>query len=344
MSDADGLRLEGVEASYDRQPVLRGIDLTLGPDEVGGLLGPNGSGKTTLLRVVAGLEPTTAGRISLAGRSLNEVPTHRRGIGFVFQEAALFPGRTVAENVAYGLELHRWSAQAVDDRTAELLGRLRLAGLADRRAETLSGGERQRTALARTLAPRPPLVLLDEPFAAVDPELRATLRREFRAALRAEGVAALHVTHDPEEALAVSDRLFLLRDGRIVQAGPPSEVVRAPTDLPAARFLGYESVSATGGSLAFLARDLAPEPIPGVDPLEGTVEEVREGIGERLLTVRRSDGSRIEWRAPSDGSVVRPGEAVRLFPRRSVRFAGPPEDPRSGPSNGSRGKGYEPPR
>ncbi|MCI4322368.1 MAG: ABC transporter ATP-binding protein, partial [Thermoplasmata archaeon] len=230
MSSSECLRVRGLSASWGTTPVLSDIDLDVNDGEFVVLLGPNGSGKTTLLRTIVGLESPTSGSVALRGRSLDGTPTYRRGIGMLFQEPALFPHRSVWENVAYGLELARRPREQIDRRVDAMLDMLRLAALADRRPDTLSGGERQRVALARTLAPEPPIVLLDEPFASVDVEIRTALRSEFRRALSTTGTAALHVTHDREEGLALADRVILLSEGRVAQSGAPEDVYRKPVD------------------------------------------------------------------------------------------------------------------
>ncbi|MCI4367751.1 MAG: ATP-binding cassette domain-containing protein, partial [Thermoplasmata archaeon] len=207
----------------------------------------------------------------------------------------------------------------VDARVLEMLTLLRIRSLAGRRSETLSGGERQRTALARTLAPRPALVLLDEPFAAVDPEFRASLREEFREILRGQGVSAIHVTHDPEEALAVGDRIGLLRAGRLIQIGLPDAVVRAPIDPPAARFLGYQMLPGSAGDVGALPREL-DRVRTGEAGWTGTIESVRPGIGEWRVGVRLASGERIEWRPPASMDPGSVGEAIRIVARRPVHW------------------------
>jgi thiamine transport system ATP-binding protein len=323
---SEGLVVEGLDAEYEGRPVLREISFTVGSAERVALLGPNGSGKTTLLRVLAGLEPAKSGSLRLDGRLLDRVPTHRRGIGFLFQEPSLFPGRSVAQNISYGLEIARWSAADTRRRVDELAARLRIPDLLDRTAESLSGGERQRVALARTLAPKPKLVLLDEPFASVDPEFRATLREEFSETLRAEGVAAIHVTHDAEEGMLIGERLLLLRDGRLVQQGVPGEVFRAPADEEAARFLGYQFYGVGAERFAFHVRSLE-EVEEGAAPLEGEVVSVRDVPGEVRVLVGLAQGGSVEWRPPAGRARPTPGERVRLRARWRCRFQDPGGSP-----------------
>jgi len=260
-SSRAGLEVRGLSAAWERTPVLRSISLTVAPGEYFVLLGPNGSGKTTLLRCLAGLERPRAGSVILDGADLTDRPAHRRGIGLMFQDPALFAHRSVLENIAYAPLLQRRTRAEVDEEVARLVALLRLDGLEDRDPTTLSGGERQRVALARTLAARPRLVLLDEPFASIDPELKAELRGEFRRVLGGLGTAAIHVTHDREEGLFLGDRVGLLFAGELEAVGTPSEVYDRPATPRAARFLGYNLWPDVAGEVAVDPRDvrLAPD-------------------------------------------------------------------------------------
>jgi ABC-type Fe3+/spermidine/putrescine transport system ATPase subunit len=307
VSSSECLTVRGLGASWGSTPVLAGIDLEVASSEFVVLMGPNGSGKTTLLRCLVGLEPLTAGTVSLLGHPLDGVPTHRRGIGMLFQEPALFPHRSVWENVAYGLGVGRRPRSEIDRRVEEMLDLLRLRSLADRGPDALSGGERQRVALARTLAPQPPLVLLDEPFASVDAEIRRDLRSEFRRALSATGTAALHVTHDREEGLLLADRVILLSSGRILQSGRPADVFRVPRSADAARFLGYNVVTRDGVAWAVAARDIELVG-PGEGILVGTVALAGFGENGDIVEVEFPDGTRIEAR-PRPGSPLPDGRA-----------------------------------
>jgi thiamine transport system ATP-binding protein len=237
-SVGDGLRVEGVSVVLGTRRVLDGVDLGVGPGETVALLGPSGSGKSTLLRAVAGLEPLEAGRVSFAGDDLEGVPPHRRGFGFMFQEGALFPHRDVRGNVEFGLRMAGMRATEREARVAEVLALVGLSGLGERRVSKLSGGEQQRVALARTLAPRPRFVMLDEPLGSLDRLLHDRLVDDLRALLRAASLPALVVTHDHDEARALADRVVLLRDGRVVQHGTLSELASAPRDEWVAAFLG----------------------------------------------------------------------------------------------------------
>jgi thiamine transport system ATP-binding protein len=232
------LDVQGVSVVLGGRPILDGVDLTVDAGETIALLGPSGSGKSTLLRAIAGLEPLAAGRITFAGVDLAGVPPHRRGFGLMFQDGALFPHRDVRGNVEFGL---RMAGIPAPERAAVVDDALALVGLGafgDRRVAKLSGGEQQRVALARTLAPRPRLLMLDEPLGSLDRLLHDRLVDDLRALLRAAALPTLVVTHDHAEARALADRVALLRDGRIVQHGPLDEVERAPRDEWVAEFLG----------------------------------------------------------------------------------------------------------
>lgn len=204
------LEVREVSVAFAGRAVLDHVSLTLADGEVVALLGPSGSGKSTLLRVIAGLIPADSGDVMLDGTSLANVPTHRRSIGMVFQDEQLFPHRTVAENIEFGLRMRRW---AKVDRTRRVVELLELIGLPDfgaRRVTELSGGEAKRVALARTLAPSPRVVLLDEPLTGLDRDLHDQLAAETAAVLRAAGTTALHVTHDRDEGATVADRIVAL--------------------------------------------------------------------------------------------------------------------------------------
>lgn len=248
------VRLRAVSAGYGRHEVLDRVDLVVPEGTTTAVLGGSGSGKTTLLRVITGFLAPTSGEVIIGGRTVAGpgvwVPPERRGVGYVRQEGALFPHLSVAGNIAFGLS---WPRRRHRDRVLELLDVVGLpAGVADRSPDQLSGGQQQRVALARALAPRPELVLLDEPFSSLDAGLRATTREATARALRATGATALLVTHDQGEALSFADEVAILVDGRFRQVDRPTVVYRDPVDLEVAEFLGDAMVftgTATGGEV-----------------------------------------------------------------------------------------------
>ncbi|MCY0929314.1 ABC transporter ATP-binding protein [Streptomyces sp. H27-H1] len=238
-----GLHIEGLTKSYggpDAPPVLDGLDLTVPAGALAAVLGPSGCGKTTMLRIIAGFLRADAGTVSVGGRVLTgpgvHLPPEHRQIGIVPQEGALFPHLSVARNVAFGLtSLDRADRRR---RTEEMLELVGLAGYGDRMPHELSGGQQQRIALARALAPSPQLVLLDEPFNALDSALRTGVRADVRAALQATGATAVLVTHDQQEALSTADVVAVVREGRVAQCDTPQELYRRPADPWVAAFVG----------------------------------------------------------------------------------------------------------
>ncbi len=237
------LRLEGLSAAYDETVVLHELELEVPAAELLCVLGPSGGGKSTLLRVVAGLEEPRSGRVLLDGRDLAGVPAHERGVGLMFQDYALFPHRNVAQNVAFGLRMQGQGSEAVRARVRELLDLVGLPGAEDRPVAQLSGGEQQRVALARALAPRPRLLMLDEPMGSLDRALRERLPEELRAIFGELGLTVIYVTHDQDEALSVADRVVLLAEGRLVADGTPELLWTHPPSAWTARFLGFRNVA-----------------------------------------------------------------------------------------------------
>jgi len=233
------LQVTGLRKAFGRTEVLRGLDLDVPSGALAAVLGPSGCGKTTLLRVIAGFEDADAGEVRLGDRTVvsdrRGVPAERRRVTIVPQEGALFPHLSVADNVAFGLPRR---ARDRRDRVADLLALVGLGDLGRRMPSELSGGQQQRVAVARALAPGPDVVLLDEPFSALDAALRASVREDVRAALRGANTTAVLVTHDQEEALSTADLVAVVRDGRVVQAATPERLYRAPADLEVAAFVG----------------------------------------------------------------------------------------------------------
>jgi iron(III) transport system ATP-binding protein len=232
------LAVDDVSLSFGRVPALRGVSFTVAPGEVVCLLGPSGSGKSTLLRVIAGVERPSSGVVCIDGIAVASpgvfVPPEKRSVGMVFQDFALFPHLTVAQNVAFGLK--RRARRDVAQTVVDLLDRVGLSQHADRYPHMLSGGERQRVALARALAPNPRILLMDEPFSSLDVRLRDEVRQHTLRLLRDSGTTTVMVTHDPDEALRVADRIALLNEGRLLQIGTPHDLYTRPATMFAARF------------------------------------------------------------------------------------------------------------
>lgn len=315
----DGLRVAGAVVTYGSTTAVAGVDLRVRRGEVVALLGPSGCGKSSLLRAVAGLEPLTAGELTWDGADMTPVPVHRRGFGLMFQDGQLFPHRDVAGNVAYGLQMAGMARSQQRDRVAELLDLVGLAEFASRPITALSGGEQQRVALARALAPRPRLLLLDEPLSALDRALREHLATELHDILRAAGTTALYVTHDHDEAFTVADRVALMRTGTIVQTGTPAELWAHPVDAQAARFLGYWVVQREARTVAIsphaltvvalLDHDDAAHPDFDAHLLEGTVISV--GFARGRTTARVTIPGWGEQSATVDGLTgLEPGRRV----------------------------------
>ncbi len=348
------LALDGVSHDYGDVRAVERIDLRVGAGELVCLLGPSGCGKTTVLRIAAGLEELQEGRVAIAGREVARpgvsLPPEARGVGLVFQDYALFPHLTVAENVAFGLAdqpppARRAAAQA-------MLERVGMAGHARRYPHVLSGGEQQRVALARALAPRPRLLLLDEPFSGLDIRLRDEVRGETLKVLDDAGISTLIVTHDPEEAMYMADRIAVMGAGRIVQEGSPAEVYRAPVNAFVATFLsdvnrmhGTVEGGAVASPFGALAADgiadgvrvdvlARPEALSladggGAATAAATVVAVHP-LGHSNIVVLRLDADGTELRARVPGSTTpTPGARVAVALERAQTFVFPCTSPKS---------------
>ncbi|MGB3211703.1 MAG: ABC transporter ATP-binding protein [Desulforhopalus sp.] len=236
------LEVSHLSNQYEGQSLLQDINFSLVQGEILCLLGPSGSGKTTLLRLLAGLEKEDAGTIMFRGENIRDVPPHKRNFGMMFQEYALFPHKTVLQNVAFGLEMQRCSENEVTSRVQTVLKMVGLIGLEHRKIDELSGGERQRVALARSLAPEPQLLLLDEPLGSLDRALRDRLTGEIRAILKSLAVTAVFVTHDQAEAFSIADKVAILHHGILQQFDTPENIYRTPTNSTVATFLGFRNL------------------------------------------------------------------------------------------------------
>src|SRR5947208_679266 len=298
-SHRPALRLQGVRKSYGQVVAVAGVDLTVEEGEFFTLLGPSGSGKTTLLRLIAGFERPDTGRIELGGRDVTSTPPYLRDTNTVFQDYALFPHMSVADNIGYGLRVKGVSRQPREERVQRALKMVRLEGLGRRRPNQLSGGLRQRVALARAVVNEPEVLLLDEPLGALDLKLRQEMQIELKQIQKEVGITFIYVTHDQEEALTMSDRLAVLANGQIEQIGSPVDVYERPATEFVAGFIGLSNVLQRDG-VRFVVR---PEKIrmlaageqvePGITVERGQVEEVLYiGVSTRYL-VRLDRGEQL---------------------------------------------------
>jgi thiamine transport system ATP-binding protein len=301
------LRVEGVTVRFAEKAALDGVTLDVAEGEVVAVLGASGSGKSTLLRVVAGLQRPDSGRVVLDGRDLAGVPPHRRGIGLVFQDHALFEHRDVSGNVAFGLRMRGASRAEIEQKVAELLDLVGLSGLERRSISTLSGGEQQRVALARALAPEPRVLLLDEPLGSLDRLLRDRLLEDLGELFAALRVTAVYVTHDQAEAFALGNRVAVVRDGRVAQIGTPDELWSRPVDEDVARFLGLNVRDGTVIRPEAVQVRRAREGEPG----DGVVEGAVRGGPTVRIAVRLDGGETIEAALTTLDHPV-PGDRVRV--------------------------------
>lgn len=236
------VQMKGVNKSFGNFQASKNINFGIEKGKLVGLLGPSGSGKTTILRMLAGLETADSGDILIDGKVVNDVPASKRGIGFVFQSYALFRYMTIYDNIAFGLKIQKWPKQRIKERVHEMLKLVGLEGLENRYPNQLSGGQRQRVAFARALAPQPQLLLLDEPFAAIDAKVRLELRSWLREMISSVGVTSIFVTHDQDEAIEVADQIIITNQGQIEQIGSPKDIYRTPQTPFVAQFIGQSSV------------------------------------------------------------------------------------------------------
>jgi putative spermidine/putrescine transport system ATP-binding protein len=332
------VRMEGLRRHYGPVVALDGVDLTVGAGELVALLGPSGCGKTTTLRLLAGLEDADAGSITVGGKEITHVPANRRDMGMVFQAYSLFPHMTVRQNVAFGLRLRRVSKAERDRRAMETLELVGLTEQADRYAHQISGGQQQRVALARALAIEPQVLLLDEPLSALDAKVRAQLRDQIRRIQLEVGITTLFVTHDQEEALAIADRVGVMREGRIEQLGPPTEIYSRPGSPFVAEFVGLTNrlagtvsgttVTVRGRDLPLVDTSTPPGPATALvrpeavtlasssadesGPLTGTVIAVTFLGATSRVTVDLGDATIMAQLPTSDAHALRAGSRVTL--------------------------------
>jgi spermidine/putrescine ABC transporter ATP-binding subunit len=308
---AADVALRGLEKRYGATRALDDVSLDVAPGEFFTLLGPSGCGKTTTLRAVAGFVRPDAGDVFIRGARINDVPAHRRHVGLVFQSYALFPHRTVRDNVAFGLRMQRTPRGEIRRLVDEALALVQLPGHAERYPRQLSGGEQQRVALARALVTRPAVLLLDEPLGALDKKLRDHMKIELKRLQRDVGVTTIYVTHDQEEALTMSDRVAVMRVGRVEQVGAPREIYETPRTVFVAGFIGNTNLL-TGlsrggaavecGGVTIATSDMAPTPGAAVT------------IAVRPERIRLDDTGGLDNQVPATvAHVVYQGETVRYL-------------------------------
>ncbi|MCZ7852227.1 sulfate/molybdate ABC transporter ATP-binding protein [Agrobacterium salinitolerans] len=336
------IRLENVVKTFDTFRAVRDVSLDIESGELLALLGPSGSGKTTILRMVAGLEYGDGGRIFFGDEDATNIPVRDRGVGFVFQHYALFPHMTLHQNIAFGMKVSKVKRDkmAIDARVEELLRLVKLDGLGGRFPAQISGGQRQRVALARALSVDPKVLLLDEPFGALDANVRRDLRRWLREIHDALGITTIFVTHDQEEALDLADRVVILNQGEIVQQGTPKEVCRQPNSAFVMRFLGDAnrvsgvarggkvyvgdnelpfSYSQGDGAVDIYARpgDLEWEDLH--DGIPASVARVLDRAGERRVIASTDGGDLLEFDVPPENDVAA-GDRGSVIIRRAKIF------------------------
>ncbi|MDC0832422.1 ABC transporter [Leptolyngbya valderiana BDU 20041] len=294
------LKLEGVCKQYPQTtvPAVEAIDLTLHQGQILSLLGPSGCGKTTLLRLVAGFEMLDRGQIVLDGRVVaargRSLPPEKRNLGMVFQEFALFPHLSIADNIAFGLKKLKLKPSDIDRRVREAIALVDLEGLNDRYPHQLSGGQRQRVALARALAPRPVLMLLDEPLSNLDVQVRLYLRNEIRNILKATGTTAVFVTHDREEAMAISDTIGVMRQGRLEQLGTPEEIYREPASRFVAEFVTQANFLEARRNGSYWETEMGEFDVSAAGELSSDIAEVM--VREEDIVVKPDETGKIAVR------------------------------------------------
>jgi ABC-type Fe3+/spermidine/putrescine transport system ATPase subunit len=308
------IKLDNVTKTFDgRVLAVDEVTLDIAAGEFFSLLGPSGCGKTTSLRMIAGFELPDSGRVHVAGRDITDLPVHKRDMGMVFQSYALFPHRTVAENVAFGLRMREVPKPDIERRVKAALAQVALTGLEERKPGQLSGGQQQRVALARALVVEPPVLLCDEPLGALDRKLRQQMQFELKELQKRLGVTLVFVTHDQEEALAMSDRIAVMNHGKVEQVGAPTEIYERPRTRFVADFIGEINILEEEGR----ARALRPEKIRLVSDaarVSGTVETANFLGGSTLLRVRTADSRSLLVRETHAGERASraPGDAVGL--------------------------------
>src|SRR5215468_4922832 len=337
---AAAVRVTGMRKRYGDVLAVADVDLVVRAGEFFTLLGPSGSGKTTLLRLIAGFERPDAGRIELGGRDVTRVPPYARDVNTVFQDYALFPHMTVAQNIEYGLRVRRVPKPERRDKVDRALNMVRLPGLGSRKPAQLSGGQRQRVALARAIVNEPEVLLLDEPLGALDLKLRQEMQLELLRVQREVGITFIYVTHDQEEALTMSDRIAVLNHGHIEQVGEPIAVYERPQTAFVAGFIGVSNLIERDGHTItvrpeklVLIEDGEPEP-SGAHVEPGRVRDViYAGVLTRYVVDLDAGGELVVSRQNAERTSIAAGSRVRVAWRPDQAFTipqGPDQGPRSG--------------
>ncbi len=284
------LEIKNIHKSYNNTHALRGVSFNISEGEIVAILGPSGCGKSTLLSVIAGLEMADKGDICWNGKSITHIPTHQRGFGLMFQDYMLFPHKNVHSNIAFGLEMLKWDRDKINERVEEILKFIGLSGYGSRDINTLSGGEQQRIALARSLAPNPRLLMLDEPFSSLDRTLRERLLYELKNILNTMKQTALYVTHDQEEAFALANLVVLMNLGEVIQVGTPEEIYKNPASVFVTQFLGFKNLF-----IGTIYRDTIQTPIGDFRlPDPHKISESNNLDGKLLTVLFRPDAFRLE--------------------------------------------------
>jgi ABC-type Fe3+/spermidine/putrescine transport system ATPase subunit len=330
------LQVSDLQKTFGKTRALRGVSFEVKTGEIIAILGPSGCGKSTLLSIIAGLEQAEQGRVSWEGQSLEGVPPHQRGFGLMFQDFALFPHRNVFNNVAFGLQMANWEHSKIEQRVSEVLELVGLPEFGGRDVNNLSGGEQQRVALARSLAPGPKLLMLDEPLGSLDRNLRERLVLDLRRILTSTHQTAIYVTHDQDEAFSLADRIVVMNAGRVEQIGHPQEIYLQPKTIFVARFLGLSNLmpgtlrqsqdgqslqtpigsfslkTDLGGEVTVLLRPDAVQPGEAAPcRIRGTVVETTFR-GQTCRLVLRVADEQLTFNFPSNIHLPAPGEALAL--------------------------------
>ncbi len=323
------IELKNINKSFEKFQASKDINFGIEKGRLVALLGPSGSGKTTILRMIAGLENADSGEIVIDGKVVNDIPASQRRVGFVFQNYALFRYKTVYDNIAFGLKVNHWNKADIKKRVSELINLVNLNGLEKRYPNQLSGGQRQRVAFARALAPNPELLLLDEPFAAIDAKVRQELRSWLREMINKVGITSIFVTHDQDEAIEVADEIIITNKGRVEQIGSPREIYNTPRTAFVAEFMGHPTkINNISSFWGFTGLDASYHAVirPENVSISKKTDKIRyevtaeEGVVERVLFRGkeleiwvRIHGILLQGTRRAEEEPIREGEQVKVF-------------------------------